>query len=213
MRCGTIYRRDPLVKNADWGFNMIDRIQWLGHGGFAILDALRVYINPRRIARPAHPADIVLISHHDYALCSTVDIDKLRGEQTHLIVSESAQRDLPDGIVLRPWQSISIGRACIKAVPAERGVGFVISMNYYDIYYAGDTGMISEMSKIRADVALLPLGETFTAQQAAELIARMRPRYVIPYNGRGGAAPLDALALARMSIESTQVVFPSPAIR
>jgi L-ascorbate metabolism protein UlaG (beta-lactamase superfamily) len=192
---------------------MIDRIQWLGHGGFAILDALRIYINPRRIARPAQPADIVLISHHDYALCSTVDIDKLRGEQTHLIVSESALRDLPDGTVLRPWQSISIGRACIKAVPAERGVGFVISMNYHDIYYAGDSGLIPEMSKIRADIALLPLDESFTAQQAADLVATMRPRYVIPYNGRGGATPLDALAFARMSTEATQVILPSLASR
>jgi len=190
---------------------MIDRIHWLGHGGFAILDALRIYINPRRIARPAQPADIVLISHHDYAFCSTVDVDKLRSEHTHLIVSESAQRDLPDGMVLRPWQSMSIGRACIKAVPAERGVGFVISMNYHDIYYAGDTGFIPEMAKIRADIALLPLSETFTAQQAAELVSTMRPRYVIPYYGRGGAAPLDALALARMSTESTQVILPSVA--
>lgn len=190
---------------------MIERIHWLGHGGFAILDTLQIYINPRRIARPAQPADIVLISHHDYALCSTVDIDKLRGERTQLIVSESAQRDLPDGTVLRPWQSISIGRACIKAVPAERGVGFVISMNYHDIYYAGDGGVIPEMSKIRADIALLPLDKTFTAQQAAELVATMRPRYVIPYNGRGNATPMDALAFARMSTNSTQVILPSMA--
>lgn len=189
---------------------MIDRIHWLGYGGFAIFDALRLYINPRRIARPALPADLILVSHNDYALCSPVDIDKLRAPHTQIIASESASADLPLGTVLRPWQTITVGRICIKAVPAQHGVGFVISMNYQDIYYAGDTGILPEMARIRADIALLPVGGALTAQAAAEVVAQIRPRYVLPYPS-ADAAPLDALALARLVGNTVQVILPNQA--
>ena len=50
------------------------------------------------------------------------------------------------------------------------------------IYFAGDTDLIPEMADIRADVALLPVGGTYTmdAQEAAQAAAILKPKVVVP---------------------------------
>ncbi|MEO8396574.1 MAG: MBL fold metallo-hydrolase, partial [Chloroflexota bacterium] len=120
---------------------MIDQIQWLGHSSFAILGDPLIYINPRRVTRIPRPADAILISNEHYEYCSTADIEKLRGPNTQIIASGRAAQMIENCTVLRPWQSISVGRACIKGIPAysprlgsldEGGLGFVISVNYFD---------------------------------------------------------------------------------
>src|SRR5436309_1097263 len=135
---------------------MIDRIQWLGFGSFFIPGPPLIYINPWRITRNTFLADVILVTHHHYEHCSLADIQKLRGPQTRVISNELVAREVAGCEVLRPWQSMQVDRAGIKAVPAyspnswqhpleDGGLGFVISLNLYDIYYAGDTQIIPEM--------------------------------------------------------------------
>ncbi len=174
---------------------MLDQIQWLGHGSFFIQGPPLIYINPWRVSRHTFLADVILVSHHHYDACSLADINKLRGPQTRVLASELAAREIEGSEVIRPWQSAQIDRAGIKAVPAyselswqhpqaDGGLGFVISLNYYDIYYAGDTGIIPEMERLRPDIAILPIdgNGTLTVAQAAELVKQMRPRWVMPMN-------------------------------
>jgi len=203
---------------------MIDRIQWLGHGSFVIQGPPLIYINPWRVARSVFHADVILVSHHHYDHCSLADIDKLRGSDTKVIGNEQVAKEIQGCTVLRPWQSLSIDRACIKAVPAyspgnlrhpleDGGLGFIISLNYYDIYYAGDTGLIPEMSRIRPDIAILPIGGngTLTIDQAVELVRQMRPRWVIPSNWgttSEGATRLEAQAFEREASKYAQILMP-----
>ncbi len=204
---------------------MIDQIHWLGHGSFFIDGPARLYINPWRVNRPSQPADIILVSHDHFDHCSPADIEKLRAPQTVIIGSERVAREIEGCKVLRPWQSIGVGRVCVKAVPAyspnhalhpaqEGGLGFVISANYYDIYYAGDTQQIPEMERIRADIALLPIdgNGTLTASDAARVVAQMRPRYAIPYNwgsALGSASHLDAQIFAQEVGDRSRVILPA----
>src|SRR3990172_1614703 len=138
---------------------MIDRIRWHGHGSFSIQGPPLIYINPWRVPGGAFHADVILIGHDHYDHFSPADIDKLRGPDTRIVTNERVAAQLPGCTVLRPWQSISVDRASIKAIPAysphdlrhpreEGGLGFVISLNYFDVYYAGDTGIIPEMELI-----------------------------------------------------------------
>ncbi len=203
---------------------MIDQIQWLGHGGFFIQGPPLIYINPWRIARHTFHADVILVSHDHYDHCSLADIEKLRGPQTIIIGNERVAREVPGCQVLRPWQSITIDRANIKAVPAyspqdwrhpiqDKGLGFIISINFYDIYYAGDTQIIPEMSRIRPDIAILPIDGrgTLTPIEAAAVVKEMRPRWVIPCNWGAtaeGASELDALAFKRAVGERATVILP-----
>lgn len=199
---------------------MIDRIQWLGNGSFAVQGTPLIYINPWRITRTNRPADVILISHDRYDSCSLADIAKLRGEHTRIIGTERVAQEIPGCTVLLPWQSAAVDRACIKAVPAytpdtakSGGLGFVISLNYYDLYYAGDTGLIPEMESIHPDIALLPVGGALTAQQAAQATALMRPRWVIPYNwgvSSSGAHRVDAQQFQREVGAGAEVLLLTP---
>jgi len=207
---------------------MIDRIQWFGHGSFSINTTPRIYINPRRIPRTEEPADIILLSHHHHDHFSPADVEKLATTHTLIMGNERVARELPRCTVLRPWQSVSFGRVCIKAVPAysprdsrhpreDGGLGFVISVNYYDIYYAGDTQTIPEMAQIHPDIALLPIDGrgTLNVSEAADVARLMRPRWVIPYNwgsSVSGANRIDAQRLAHEVNGASEVVMPGVAL-
>jgi L-ascorbate metabolism protein UlaG (beta-lactamase superfamily) len=184
---------------------VIDRIQWTGHGSFFIQGPPLIYINPSRITRSVFHADVILISHHHDTYFSVADIEKLRGPQTRVLTNALVARELGQCEVLRPWQSVIVDRAGIKAIPAystkgwrypliEGGLGFVISLHYYDIYYAGDTERIPEMERIKPDIAILPIdgNDTLNPHEAAEVVKQMRPRWVIPCNwGPGDEANIN----------------------
>jgi L-ascorbate metabolism protein UlaG (beta-lactamase superfamily) len=174
---------------------MIDRIQWLGHGSFAIQGPPLIYINPWRVVRNVFHADVILVGHDHYNHCSRADINKLRGPNTRVFGNERVAREIDNCVILRPWQSVTVDRASIKAIPAyspndprhsvsSGGLGFLISLNYHDIYYSGDTQDIPEMDLIHPDIAILPIdGQgTLTVADAARVVHRMHPRWVIPGN-------------------------------
>jgi len=206
---------------------MIENIQWLGHGSFVIQSDPLIYINPWRITRKVFHPDVILIGHEHHQHFSVPDIEKLRGEETKIIGNSAIVDQLPETILLRQWNSISIGKASIKAVPAYSlnssqhpleagGLGFIISLNFYDIYYAGDTQRIPEMSRIQPDIAILPIdGDgTLTVEEAAEVVHAMRPRWVIPSNWgypTDGASLMDAQRFKKLVGDSATVIIPEQA--
>ena len=201
---------------------MIDRIQWMGHGSFVIQGPPLIYINPWRIARSVLQADIILISHNHYDHCSEADIAKLSGPHTQIIGNALVAQEIENCTLIRPWQSVTIDRACIKAVPAyspddwrhpmeDGGLGFIISLNLHDIYYAGDTQVIPEMRDLHPDIAILPIDGhgTMNVAEAAEVVRQMRPRWTIPSNWgpiSEGATRLDALAFKQQTEGSTETL-------
>lgn len=206
---------------------MIENIQWLGHGSFLIKGTPILYINPWRIVRSAFHADLILVGHDHYDHCSVADIEKLRGPETRIIGSEGVARQVRDTMVLRPWQSITVERLSIKAIPAysprslqhpleDGGLGFLISMNYYDIYYAGDTQITPELQRIRPDIAILPIDDdgTLSVEEAVEVVKMLRPRWVFPSNWGtpGEGVPLaEAQRFARLVGDRAKVILPPEA--
>lgn len=197
---------------------MIERIQWLGYSSFTVQGPPLIYINPWRVPRGVFHADVILVSHHQYDRCSLADINKLRGPNTRVIGSMAVAREIEDCIVLRPWQSICVDRACIKAVPAhsptrtkqsqdDAGLGFIISVNLHDIYYAGDTQLIPEIERVRPDIAILPVGgdTTLSMSDAVQVVKAMRPRWVIPGTGEQ-SGQFDAQSFKRQVEDFTEVV-------
>jgi L-ascorbate metabolism protein UlaG (beta-lactamase superfamily) len=201
---------------------MIESIQWLGQGSFVIQGPPLIYINPWRIVRSTFHADVILVSHDHFDACSQADIQKLRGADTRLFSNEKVAKEVERVEILRQWQSVQIDRAGIKAVPAyspgsmqhpqsDGGLGFVISLNYYDIYYAGDTEYIPEMERIHPDIALLPIdgNGTLTVEAAVEVVKELRPRYVIPFNW-GAGTELRARTFKEMVGGQAQVILAIP---
>lgn len=203
---------------------MINNIQWLGHGSFLIDGAPpSIYVNPWRVGRPSRPADIILIGDHHYESCSPGDIARLRGEHTQIIATERAAREIGECTILRPWQSLTIGRTCVKAIPAYQpgrgsattadALGFVISVHFYDIYYAGSSGLTDEMKALKPDVAILPINSDsgMTAEEAAQAISLMQPRWAIPSHWNPASNRLEASRFERMVnslAPSVQVMLP-----
>jgi L-ascorbate metabolism protein UlaG (beta-lactamase superfamily) len=191
---------------------MIDQIQWLGHAGFRIQGPPLIYINPWRVARSAIAADVILVTNDLFDHCSPADVEKLCDENTLVLASADAASLLGDYVtVLRPWQCINHGGACIKAVTAytftdhypvsKGGLGFVISLGYYDIYYAGVTDLVPELECVQADIAILPVAAghgTLNTEQAVELVEHLHAKWVIPSHwGTFGGTNLDVQVLER----------------
>lgn len=65
---------------------------------------------------------------------------------------------------------------------AQRFVGYIAQMNGLRYYIAGDTDSNEDVEKVRCDVALLPVGGTYTmtAQEAAELARKLQPQAAVP---------------------------------
>ncbi len=204
---------------------MIERIHWLGHGSFFIEGPPLIYLSPWRVVRSAFHADAILIGHDHYEHFSPADIEKLRGPDTLVIGNEKVCGMVNGATLLRPWHSLTLDRARITAIPAyspddprhapgEGGLGFLISLYFYDIYYAGDTGIIPEMERIHPDIAILPIdgNGTLTVDQAVEVVKQMRPRYVIPSNhgtGGGGATNEEVRAFRDQVGDRAEVIIPT----
>lgn len=172
---------------------MIEKIQWLGHASFHIQTTPSIYIDPWRVVRSPQPADIILITHEHYDHCSSGDVEKLCGAKTVILGNEKVKALIPLTTIIRPWQSHTFDKVSIKAIPAyapngiqhkksEGGLGFVISINYYDIYVAGDTDLIPEMDLISPDIAILPIdnNDTMGLRESIIAIERLKPRWVMP---------------------------------
>lgn len=201
---------------------LIDRIRWQGHGSFAIEGAPSIQIAPWRVVKTDAPPDLILLGHDHYDHCSPADVEKIRGENTLVVGSESAGRVIPGAQVLREWQSINVGKANIKAIPAlssrdprdQKGdgrLGFLISLDLYDIYYVGEADTIGETSYLKPDIILLPIDGygRLSVSDAARLVESMQPRWAIPYNWGGAgeeATQLDAQSFQSQVAGNTEVL-------
>lgn len=199
---------------------MIENIRWFGHSSFSIEGPPLITIDPWRVSKAVFHPDAILVSHDHYESFSLSDINRLRGTNTRIITSESIATQIDGAEVIRPWQSISVDRASIKAVPAYStnsaihpreagGLGFVVSVNLHDIYFVGGSDVIPEMDIIHPDILIAPIdGQgNLTVEDAAEVVRRLRPRYTIPCNwgSTESVTATDARQLAELVQDYTDV--------
>lgn len=173
---------------------MLENIRWLGHAGFRIAEEMLVYIDPWKLSEACADAAIILITHPHYDHCSEEDIRLIQTEDTTIVCPADCASKLQGKVkTIKPGDKISIKGVSIEATPAYNvgksfhprasgWVGFLISIGQKRIYHAGDTDLISEMDEITTDVALLPIGGTYTmdAKEAAEAATKINPEVAVP---------------------------------
>lgn len=171
----------------------IENIKWLGHASFQIKNSKVIYIDPWKLTTTI-PADIILVSHEHYDHCSPEDISKIQNENTVIVAPVDCASKLSGNIkTIKPGESVTFEGVTIEAVAAyNKGkpfhpksnlwVGYIITLDDVKIYHAGDTDLIPEMERLKVDIALLPIGGTYTmdVQQAATLVNRIKPKVAIP---------------------------------
>lgn len=159
-----------------------------------------IYVDPFQMREAPADAAFVLITHDHYDHFSPEDIRKAAGKDCVLIVPEKMKDKAKEAAgsvksisVVAPGGSYEIGGLKFETVPAYNSlkpfhpknagwVGYVIEADGSRIYIAGDTDATKEAQAVKCDIALVPIGGTFTmnAKKAAELINTIRPAAAIP---------------------------------
>ena len=173
---------------------LIEGIDWLGHASVKISKAGKViYIDPWEVS-DTQKADIILITHPHYDHLSPTDVKKLQKPDTVVVVSKDGANKLSGDVrPVSPGDKLSIGGVNIEVVRAyntnkqfhpksNNWNGYIIEIGGERIYHAGDTDLLPEMENVKADVALLPIGGTYTmdAEEAAEAANIINPKVAIP---------------------------------
>ncbi len=180
-------------------------IEWFGHASFKLKGSVVVYIDPFILPDSVEKADIVLMTHEHFDHCVGDKLGVLAKPDTVVVTTEGCSSKLHgyDVIKVKEGDEVEVKGVKIKAVPAYNvnkhfhprglGVGFVVNLDGVKIYHAGDTDVIPEMKDLSSegiDVALLPIGGTYTMDdvEAAEAVKLIKPKIVIPmhYNSLEG---------------------------
>jgi len=181
---------------------MTDNIQVFTQNSIRIEDRGRnIYIDPFQMKEAPHDADFIFITHDHYDHFSPEDIMKVAGSDTVLIVPEKmagkATREvavLADSMItVKPGIYREVDGLEFETVPAYNilkpfhpknagWVGYILYIDGRRVYVAGDTDATKEAKAVECDIALVPIGGTYTmdAKKAAELINTLRPDVVIP---------------------------------
>lgn len=159
-----------------------------------------IYFDPYGLKEMAQDADVVFITHDHYDHFSPEDITKVRKPDTKIVLPEKmiakAQKEgfSTDRIkAVRPGQSYECFGLHFETVPAYNHlkpfhpkhngwVGYVLEWEGRKYYIAGDTDAVKETKAVKCDVALLPIGGTYTmdSKEAAKLAGEINPQMVIP---------------------------------
>ena len=163
------------------------RVVWFGHSSVLLeADGMRIYIDPYVLPRGYPPADVILYSHGhtDHAVAApsiTTSRTVLFGNNCKLPVRviEIGAKEKVGGATIEAVHAYNIGK---PFHPRDKGAGFIIHFKTARVYFAGDTDIIPEMDGFDCDIALLPIGGTYTmdAKEAAQAVARIKPKVAIP---------------------------------
>lgn len=187
-----------------------------------------IYVDPFQMRVSPNDAAYIFITHDHYDHFSPDDIAKVAGDNTILVVPERMEvkaqevADLVGRIVtVKPGVYREIDGLEFETVPAyntlkpfhrkdAEWVGYIFRVDGKRIYVAGDTDATKEAKAVRCDIALVPIGGTYTmdAKKAAELVNILRPNVVIPVHyGSVVGSPRDGEVFAENVKEPIKVEF------
>lgn len=179
---------------------LIKGIEVLHHSSIRIHKERIVYVDPYEVKEEYHDADFVFVTHAHYDHFSCDDIQKVMNDHTILIATQDVidgtkeiQPDATKRIVVKPNQEYNINGLHIQTTVAynenkpfhpkkQEWVGYIIAFEDAKVYIAGDTDHLKELESIRCDIALVPIGGTYTMnfKEAADLINAIHPKIAIP---------------------------------
>ena len=174
------------------------------HSSIRISDGnLVFYIDPFKLEGRYSDADYIFVTHDHYDHLDPKSISNIRKDGTKYICPTSIskklisdcrikdeslvtavnvydKKELCDGISFEVMPAYNIDK---KFHQKEFSwVGYILSIKGVRYYIAGDTDNIKEIQDIKCDVALVPIGGTYTMtyDEAASLINKIKPKIAIP---------------------------------
>ncbi|MCR4744247.1 MAG: MBL fold metallo-hydrolase [Lachnospiraceae bacterium] len=163
-------------------------------------DDKKIYIDPFQMKESPSDADFILITHDHYDHFSPEDIEKVTNGKSVLVVPEKMSEKAEEVkklvgkiVTVRADNSYDIDGLSFVTIPAYNllkpfhsksagWIGYILNLDGKRIYIAGDTDATKEAKSVKCDIALVPIGGTYTMdpKKAAELINIIRPETAIP---------------------------------
>ena len=144
-------------------------------------------------------ANIILVTHEHKDHFDRAAIHEIRTPATSIYVNPAVYGYFKNGLVMRNGESRKYAAdILIEAVPAYnttpdrqqyhpqgRDNGYVLTLDGFRIYIAGDTEDIPEMANLKdIDVAFLPCNQpyTMTVEQCVNAAKIIKPKVLFPYH-------------------------------
>jgi L-ascorbate metabolism protein UlaG (beta-lactamase superfamily) len=138
-----------------------------------------------------------LITHAHADHFQPDEIARLSSAATQVVAPHDVAAELGGSVTaVAPGESHEVAGLRFETVPAynvreealdfhpkaNRWVGYLLELEGRTYYHAGDTDHASELSDVRADVAMLPVGGYYTMDvpEAAGLAKAIAPRLAVP---------------------------------
>lgn len=180
--------------------NMIENITVNDQSSIRIAGEHIIYFDPYNIRTQPHDAEVIFFTHSHHDHFSPKDFQKVANENTIYVSPTDMEKDLQKAgiptkniITMQPGEKGNVLNLEVEAVPSynlmkpfhskKNGwLGYVITVNDTRIYVCGDMDATSEGKAVKCDIALVPIGGTFTmnAKEAASFVNEMKPKTVIP---------------------------------
>ncbi len=180
--------------------SIIDRITINTHSSIRIAAEKVMYFDPFQLKEEKHDADLIFFTHSHFDHFSPEDFIKAANENTVFVCPESMHKEAENAgipvektVYLRPGSYSKIEGIEVEAIaaynltkqfhPKKNGwVGYVVSAGGERVYVCGDTDATPEAERVKCDVALIPVGGTYTmnAEQAAGLANKIHPKTAVP---------------------------------
>ena len=160
-----------------------------------------LYSDPYDLVDETHDADVVFITHGHYDHLSPEDYARVAKPETVVVApavleSEVAALSAGSVVLLNAGDTAEVCGIKVEAVPAynvqperlqfhpkeNNWLGYILTIDGATYYIAGDTDQNEDNETISCDVALIPIGGTFTMDpvQAAAFINTIKPHFVVP---------------------------------
>lgn len=170
------------------------------HSSIKITGENIIYFDPYNIEKKVNDADYVFLTHDHYDHLDIQSLKNVMKEETLVITPTSIPLTALEPVVRKdqvigvcPNEQYFIGNMNVYTIPSYNinkdfhkksynWVGYIIEINSEIIYIAGDTDLNEDIKKVKCDVAIIPIGGTYTMNysEAAELINIIKPKHVIP---------------------------------
>jgi len=179
---------------------VLERLTWFRQAAIRYAgEGMTIYIDPWGTGPEDPKADLILITHAHFDHLQPHEIERLSTPGTKLVAPRDVAKELSGEVTaVAPGESHEVAGVRFQTVPAyniveERldmhpkanaWVGYVLELGGRRYYHGGDTDALPELESLQTDVAMVPIGGTYTMdyREAAGLVKAMQPKLAVPFH-------------------------------